>query len=103
MSKRSRDKDIHAALDAVYARLPTVACRGLCAVACGPIILTPAEATRMKAAHPERRPLRTEPVRCTYLTKRERCSVYAVRPLICRIFGVVQRMSCMHGCVPIAG
>jgi Fe-S-cluster containining protein len=100
VSKKSRDRELHAKLDAIYARLPTIDCRGLCAISCGPILLTKPEADRMKAAHPERRPLRTVPIACTYLTKHKRCSVYAVRPLICRVWGLVKRMSCMHGCVP---
>jgi len=28
------------------------------------------------------------------------CSVYAVRPLICRLWGVVREMACPFGCKP---
>jgi hypothetical protein len=31
-----------------------------------------------------------------------RCSAYAVRPLICRLWGSVASMRCPHGCVPSA-
>lgn len=29
-----------------------------------------------------------------------RCSVYVVRPLLCRLWGMVDKMRCPHGCVP---
>jgi Fe-S-cluster containining protein len=29
-----------------------------------------------------------------------RCTVYPDRPLICRLFGVVEQMRCPFGCVP---
>lgn len=88
-------------LDALYAQLPRVACRGLCGEACGPVPMSTLEAQRLKRADPQRRlPMVDERARCCYLTAREQCSVYAVRPLICRVWGVVKRMSCPHGCVP---
>ena len=100
MSKKTRRRDLAARLDALYTRLPRIDCQRKCAISCGPIIVSAGEARRMREAAPERRPLSTTPVVCSYLTNNQRCSVYAVRPLICRVFGVVQRMSCMHGCVP---
>lgn len=100
-----------AALDAIYRQLPTVECTGGCAIACGPIPLTDVEARRLQqATHKKPRTIALVPVvdsrgdtrrdRCVYLTEHERCSVHAIRPLICRVFGVVKRMSCMRGCVP---
>jgi uncharacterized protein len=99
-----------AALEALYATLPTIACKGLCAIACGPIVLTDVEARRLQVTT-HRKP-RTIPVtaidaagntmreRCVYLTPTDRCSAYAVRPLICRAWGLVKMLSCMHGCGP---
>jgi Fe-S-cluster containining protein len=100
MSKKRRTREAHAQLDAIYARLPRIDCRGLCAGSCGAIILTATEAERMKQAHPDRRALKTCPIMCSYLTPRNRCAVYRARPLICRVWGLVKRMSCPHGCVP---
>lgn len=110
MSKLShRDRILHAALDAIYAELPTVQCQGRCAGACGPILLTDAEARRLQlTAH--RKP-KTLPMaatsqdgaaaeRCIYLTPADRCAAYAVRPLICRVWGVISSLSCPFGCVP---
>jgi Fe-S-cluster containining protein len=109
MSDGRKYRQAIAALDALYATLPTIACTGRCAIACGPIILTPLEARRLQVTT-HRKP-RTLPVtavdvagntlrqRCVYLHE-DRCTAYAVRPLICRAWGVVKQLSCMHGCVP---
>jgi Fe-S-cluster containining protein len=101
-----------AQLDALYAELPPIVCQGRCAIACGAIPLTDLEARRLQLAthtQPRTRPglvalqnfappqLRE---RCVYLTPEDRCSVYAIRPLICRVWGLVRMLSCMHGCVP---
>jgi Fe-S-cluster containining protein len=101
-----------AALDAVYAQLPVIHCKGLCAVSCGPIPVTDLEARRLQVAtHTKPRtflqvfqdarsiqPMPRE--RCIYLTDAGRCRAYAVRPLICRVWGTVKMLSCMHGCTP---
>lgn len=98
---RKTDQRAITKLEAIYAQLPNVACRGLCSEACGPILMSTLEATRMrKADRDNREPAVGEDLTCVYLTPRQRCAVYAVRPLICRVWGVVKRMSCMHGCVP---
>jgi len=114
MSKASRRavRDVAAQLDAIYARLPTVACQGKCAIACGAIPLTDAEARRLQVVtHRKPRTVlgfnglvdfvpERAIERCIYLTEHDRCSAYAVRPLICRVWGVVSTLSCHHGCVP---
>jgi Fe-S-cluster containining protein len=98
---RKTDRKAVAKLEALYAQLPTVACKGLCSIACGPVPMSTLEAKRMRKADPWRRiPMIHENLRCVYLTDQNRCSVYDVRPLICRVWGVVKRMSCMHGCIP---
>jgi Fe-S-cluster containining protein len=99
-----------AALDAIYAALPRVACQGRCAITCGPIPLTDLEARRLHTTtHTKPRTIPVDEVdaqgntrrqRCVYLTPRDRCGAYGVRPLICRVFGVLKSLSCMHGCVP---
>lgn len=98
------DRRAIARLEELYARLPRVACRGLCGGACGPILLTELEADRLRRADPGRRPLRVvgegSRSRCVYLTPRGKCAVYDVRPLICRVYGAVRRLSCYHGCEP---
>ena len=53
----------------------------------------------MRRADPGRRvPMIREDLSCGYLTKDHRCSIYAARPLICRVFGTAKNLSCPHGC-----
>lgn len=97
MSKRT-NRAAYAKLDAIYARLPRMQCRGLCGdEVCGPVPMALLEAERLRRTAHEAP--RTTPRMCVYL-RDGRCRVYAVRPLICRVFGLVKRMSCPHGCVP---
>lgn len=40
-------------------------------------------------------------LRCSMLNEDGSCDAYAVRPTICRLFGVVKdRLECPHGCTP---
>jgi uncharacterized protein len=99
MSKKSKARALDAALDALYARLPRLVCKQACGATCGPIPLARGEAERL--ARVSHRTPRTRDARwCTYLTARGTCDAYAARPLICRVFGLVKRMSCPAGCVP---
>lgn len=96
-----------AALEALYARVPSIRCKRLCGEACGPMILTDLEARRLQlATHRKPRTLpmidgNPDTMRCVYLSPaQDRCTAHAVRPLICRAWGALKRLSCMHGCVP---
>lgn len=103
-------------LDAAYAAVPALACKGLCSRSCGPIPVSPSERDRLAAAHGA--PLRElawtvkdggawlflEPDRkgrCQLL-RNGRCTVHADRPLICRLYGAVDdpTMRCAYGCEP---
>ena len=90
-----------ARLDALYASLPRLDCRGLCAEACGPIVMERNEMRRLTEANGGRRPFFDEfKSRCSLLVN-ERCTQYAARPSICRLWGLVQgELECPHGCVP---
>ena len=87
-------------LESIYASLPSVVCQGLCAESCGPIACSQAEANRMEAA--AGRPLEfTSGLTCGYLDPvQRRCTVYAMRPLVCRLWGVTTKMACPWGCQP---
>jgi hypothetical protein len=96
-----------AELERLYAQVPSVVCQRRCGTGCGPIILTDLEATRLRlATHTKPRTLslrNADPgtMRCVYLAPdQRRCTAYAVRPLICRVWGAVKRLSCPFGCVP---
>lgn len=97
---RKTDRGLATKLEAIYAQLPAIACRGRCAEACGAILLSSGEADRLRRYAHQTPRTTTAGTRCIYLTPQDRCRVYAVRPLICRVFALVKRMSCPHGCVP---
>lgn len=92
--------------------VPTVACKGLCHAACGVIPIAPAEREELVKLTGRRVKVETEPMpggylmlrmrsaddlSCRYLV-RQRCSVYAARPLICRLYGAAEALPCAHGC-----
>lgn len=85
-------------LEALYAELPRLECAGRCAESCGPILMSPLEEANIVAAA-GRLPGVTLDLTCTLLVN-ERCSVYAIRPAICRLWGLVESMPCLWGCKP---
>lgn len=93
------NKDKVARLEAIYARLPRIECRRLCQEYCGPIGMSDLERKRIeKVAH--RLPLAGPDLRCNMLSPAGACSVYQLRPMICRLFGLTERLRCPHGCTP---
>lgn len=100
---------------ALWAKIPDAGCRGLCVEACGPIGMTRLEADILTGTgradpallEPHGRGLLFIPDNgvCPMLDDGGRCTVYAVRPAICRGFGAVDHplMRCPHGCQPSGG
>ena len=88
-------------IDDLYDRLPDVACKGLCHKQCCAIRMTKTEWARIQQQLGHTPVAKSIEV-CPMLTKDKRCGVYEIRPLICRMYGLVQghRMKCPHGCVP---
>jgi hypothetical protein len=103
-------------LQVIYDKVPSVSCKGLCYGACGPVPATGPERDEIRKLTGRR--VKTEPelfqnqhprgVRilktsddgtCGYL-KKERCSVYAARPIVCRLYGASDGLRCEHGCWP---
>jgi hypothetical protein len=97
-----------AELEAIYAELPSVDCKRLCQACCTVTRATALEESRMRLFARGRRvgfrPSELAALRRTGvmppcpLLRKGGCSVYAARPLICRLFGVVESMPCPHGC-----
>lgn len=92
-------------LDAIYAEIPVIRCKRKCAAACGPVVqmgmMGTREMVRLQLFEP--RPDVADPLRCTLLDHAtELCRAYEMRPLICRLWGVVDSplMRCPHGCEP---
>lgn len=91
-------------IDDVYARVPEVHCKGLCQAACGPIGCSGIEAAALQdkgialptvVDHPT-----AGAATCSHLSVEGRCTIYADRPLVCRLFGATKPLKCVHGCRP---
>lgn len=88
-------------------RLPDVPCKGLCTASCGPIAMSGVEASSLQEQGIALPGVTNHPIHgsltCSHLTDAGRCSIYANRPLACRLFGAVAAMPCPHGCMPAGG
>lgn len=94
------------AAEAIYDKVPPANCKGLCRDCCGPVFMEHFEWDRIAARvghHP--RPTAEQRARldCPLLTEAGQCSVYDVRPLICRLWGSAEGMPCPFGCEPDGG
>lgn len=106
---------------ALYAELPTIECKGLCANSCGPIDMNDVERARLvelgvdipvftqEAARrwaanqrvddcPALGPMHQHPLMAN--VRMAKCTVYEDRPLICRLWGLSESMPCPNGCKP---
>lgn len=92
-------------LDALYAQLPAMECRGRCGpLCCGSIDMTPLERQRIRDRHQVDIPvLPPGPKMCPALTMFNSCGVYDLRPAICRLWGVAGFLRCRFGCRPEGG
>lgn len=89
-------------LDELYARLPKLECQGHCHDSCGPIDMSVRE--RARIVERARKPITCGPgAGCSMLTADRRCSVYDIRPMICRLWGLVEGLRCPYGCRPDGG
>lgn len=96
-----------AALEELYAGLPSLTCRGLCGHACSSHVdASVLERERIAAAGVDLDTPTADgacPALSTALVASGRCTVYAVRPMVCRLWGSAASMPCPHGCVPEGG
>lgn len=90
-------------LEEIYAKIPKLECRQQCGQAfCGPVCMTVPERERMlNLMGWERLPLTESGLSCPCLDPiTKTCNAYEARPLICRLWGTVKRLSCPYGCQP---
>lgn len=91
-------------LDAIYAQLPKINCQRKCQQSCGPIVMGRREWNRViedVGYEPKPTPDQAARLVCPMLDEKAgACSVYHVRPLICRLWGLVEAMACPWGCRP---
>lgn len=89
-------------LDALYETLPKLECQGFCHDSCGPIEMSVREQARI--VERARKPITCgKGASCSMLTEDRRCSVYEIRPMVCRLWGLVRSMACPYGCRPEGG
>lgn len=96
----------------VWAMVPDLACKGLCVASCGPIGMTKAEHEILSERIGEPMLTTAEAIEayqddptgyfCPLLVD-GRCVEHAHRPLVCRLYGVEETMTCRFGCVPEGG
>ncbi len=99
-----------ARIDAILSAIPTFKCKEGCADCCGPVQLSRLEYHRCvkasgRTAEDVRRQMEKnfnqKTYQCPLLSqKTNRCSVYEVRPAICRVFGTAKSLPCPHGYAP---
>ena len=91
--------DINEEIDRLYATLPHIKCQRLCQDACGPILMSKAESERI-AERIGRTPKDTKDLSCPMLSLMGSCTIYDIRPAICRIYGLTKSLQCQFGCTP---
>jgi hypothetical protein len=102
----SRHSVQDAELAALYERVPSIpGCKGHCWLSCGPIDMASRERQRIRSAGlriTDRDEARRQPSTywCEALGPDGRCAIYALRPLICRLWGTTPALRCPYGCMP---
>ncbi len=95
------------ALQELYSQVPDANCKGLCHQACGPIEMGELERQQIREGGVEILPavdmLVSGNTDCAALSPLGKCTVYEQRPMICRLYGVVETMRCEYGCKPDGG
>ncbi len=82
----------------IYSKIPEFKCLDNCGKCCGPIYWSLAEEIVirdfLKKNGIEYRKARSFLDYCPYLNENKRCDIYPVRPLICRVYGVLEDLKC---------
>lgn len=87
-------------LQSIYDALPVLKCQARCQEACGPIVMTKFEWERIQARLGYT-PVGDASLNCPMLDPgMGTCTVYDIRPAICRLFGMVETLRCKWGCIP---
>lgn len=98
------DESAIATLEALYAGLPALECKGLCGHSCDSHIdASNVERARIASAGIDLNaptPDGACPALSRTLVATGRCTVHPIRPMICRLWGTATAMPCPHGCTP---
>lgn len=88
-------------LKAIWDKVPAMKdCQGKCQASCGPIPVSGEERTLVERRSGKELDWNRDTWRCNMLSKTGYCTVYSVRPLICRIWGATEKLPCPYGCEP---
>lgn len=106
-SKEAARERIEKKLDALYAELPVLDCKGKCHDVCTRIIISPGERARIRRISgieiPPPAQMAREGCQTCPALKNRRCTVYEIRPMVCRLWGIDETMRCEYGCKPRGG
>lgn len=93
----------------IYASIPEVHCKGLCAEQCSTAPIAPVELDVLEKTVGRALKQSADPrgfttlgdigAPCELLVM-GRCMAYDQRPAICRVFGAAEGLRCPHGCAP---
>lgn len=89
--------DIEKEIQRIYSILPSIKCKRLSQESCGPILMSKAESDRIAERIV---PKASGDLTCPMLSIMGNCTIYDIRPAICRIYGLTRTLSCPHGCIP---
>ena len=81
-------------LDEIRSRIPRFKCKEGCHDCCGPVPFSKEEWDRINDKR------EATSLTCPYLGAKG-CDIYEERPIMCRLFGVVEDLLCPHGCRPV--
>ena len=104
---------ISATLEWIYDHLPPISCKKLCHDNCSIVPVSKVEAAQISrvtgraidepvamSGFVQLPVVKSKNAHCGFLDKRRTCSIHSFRPLLCRLYGIDQKMKCPHGCVP---
>jgi Fe-S-cluster containining protein len=92
-----------AELDALYAQLPAVQCKGACHPSCTIVLATELERQRIQDSgatidHPDTALAGGRIPPCPALGPLNNCTIYSIRPATCRAYGAAPGLRCPYGC-----
>jgi Fe-S-cluster containining protein len=101
---------VRVAIRNIWDRIPDVACTGKCADYCRAIAMSQAELDMVRERIPSfpgilealRNADDGDQLMCPALMF-GRCTIHEVRPTVCRMFGVSEKLPCPYGCEPEGG
>jgi len=98
-------------LEEIYSSIPEISCVENCGKCCGLISMSKLEEKRIRRFLEENHlniQFYNDPLdvtymkavygnnRCYFLDEDQRCLIYPIRPIICRLYGVAENMKCPH-------